>query len=115
VNNDLQMSCFDFALQLLDADAMTYLGRNRTPAFWIENATVTWKESQAPFHIVGRLTLVAKSVFPAETVSKMYIDVTENSASDSKPMGGVNRARPVAEAASRDARLHQGAAAVAAV
>ncbi len=25
VNNDLQMSCFDFGLQLLDADAMTYL------------------------------------------------------------------------------------------
>jgi hypothetical protein len=102
-------------LQLLNADAMTYLGRCRTPTFWIENATVTWKESQAPFHIVGRLTLVAKSVFPADTVSKMYIDVTENSAPDSKPMGGLNRARPVAEGASRDARLHQGAAAVAAV
>ena len=115
VNNDLQMSCFDVGLQLLDADAMTYLGRSRTPTFWIENATVRWKESQAPFHIVGRLTLVAKSVFPAEAVSKMYIDVTRNSAPDSKPMGGLNRARPVAEAASRDARLHQGAAAAAAV
>jgi len=111
VNNDLAMSCFDFGVQLLDADAMTYFGRRRTPAFWIENASVRWKESQAPFHIVGRVTLVAKSVFPAEAVAKMSIDVAANSAADSKPMGGINRARPVAEGASRHARLQQGAAA----
>jgi hypothetical protein len=109
VNDDLQMSCFDFGLQLLDADTMTYFGRHRTPAFWIENATVRWKETQVPFHIVGRLTLVARSVFPAEAVAKMSIDVTTNSAPDSKPMGGINRARPVAEGASRHARFLQGA------
>jgi hypothetical protein len=114
VNNDLQMSCFDIGVQLLDADAMTYLGRRRTPSFWIENATVEWKESQAPFHMVGRLTLAAKSVFPAEAVAQMSIDVTANSAPESKPMGGLNRARPVAEGASRNARLDQGAAHVAA-
>jgi len=115
VNNDLQMACFDFGVQLLDADAMTYLGRRRSSTFWIENATVTWKESQVPFHVVGRLTLVAKSVFAPDAVAKMYIDVTTNSAPDSKPMGGINRARPVAEEASRRARQHQGAAVAASV
>ena len=107
VNNDLQMSCFDFGIQLLDADTMTYFGRRRTPSFWIENASVEWKDSQAPFHIVGRLTLVARSVIPAEEVAQMWIDVTANSAADCKPMGGINRARPVAEDASRQARLQQ--------
>jgi hypothetical protein len=115
VNDDLQMSCFDIGLQLLDADKMTYFGRRRTPTFWIENATVTWKESQAPFHTVGRLTLVPKSVFSPDAVSKMYVDVTTNSAADSKPMGGINRARPVAEEASRRAREHQRAPTVASV
>jgi hypothetical protein len=115
VNNDTQMSCFDVGIQFLDADAMTYFGRRRTPTFWIENATVTWKESQAPFHVVGRLTLVPKSVFSPEAVAKMYIDVTTNSAPDSKPMGGINRARPVAEEASRRARQGQGAPTAASV
>jgi len=110
VNDDLHMSCFDFGLQLLDVDAMTYFGRRRTPGFWIENASVEWKESQAPFHIVGRLTLVANSVVLPEEVARMWIDVTANSALDCKPMGGINRARPSGEEASRRARLHQGAA-----
>ena len=109
VNDDLHMSCFDFGLQLLDVDAMTYFGRRRTPSFWIENASVEWKESQAPFHIVGRLTLVARSVVAPEDVARMWIDVTANSAPDCKPMGGINRARPSGEEASRNARLHQGA------
>jgi hypothetical protein len=109
VNDDLQMSCFDFGLQLLDVDAMTYFGRRRTPSFWIENASVEWKDRQAPFHIVGRLTLVAKSVVSADEVARMYIDTTANSAADCKPMGGINRARPVAEEASRHARLLQNA------
>ena len=64
VNDDLQMSCFDFGLQLLDTERMTYRGRRRTASFWIENASVEWKESQAPFHTVARLTLVPKSGFP---------------------------------------------------
>jgi hypothetical protein len=109
VNNDLHMSCFDVGLQLLDVDAMTYFGRRRTPSFWIENASVEWKDSQAPFHIVGRVTLVAQSVISAEEVARMWIDVTTNSAPDCKPMGGINRARPVGEEASRHARLYQGA------
>jgi hypothetical protein len=105
VNDDLQMSCFDFALQLLDTRRMRYWGRRRTAPFWIENASVEWKESQAPFHTVGRLTLLPKSILPPEACAGMWIDVTSNSAPDCKPIGSINRARPIAERASRNARL----------
>jgi hypothetical protein len=99
------MSCFDFGFLLLDVDRMTYWGRRRTASFWIENASVAGKESQAPFHTVGRLTLVAKSVCPPDACERMSIDVTANSAPDGKPVGNINRARPVAEEASRHARM----------
>jgi hypothetical protein len=105
VNDDLQMSCFDFAVQLLDTHRMTYWGRRQPASFWIENASVTWKESQAPFHTIGRLTLAAKSILPPDACASMWIDVSTNSAPDCKPAGGINRARPVAERASREARL----------
>lgn len=112
VSHDGQMSCFDFGIQLLDAESMTYWGRRRTPTFWIENASVRWKESQAPFHVVARLTLAPNSVQPPDVAAAMWIDVTDNSAQDCKPIGGINRARPIAEGASRSARLGSGAAAV---
>jgi hypothetical protein len=111
VTRDAQMSCFDFGIQLLDADRMTYWGRRRTPTFWIENASVRWKDAQAPFHIVARLTLAPNSVQPPDVAAAMWIDVTDNSAPDCKPIGGINRARPIAEGASRQARLGSGAAA----
>ena len=109
LDDDLQMSCFDFGLQLLDTGRMTYWGRRRPASFWIENASVEWKESQAPFHTVGRLTLVAKSALPPDVCAGMWIDVTANSAPACKPAGSINRARPVAEGASREARLSQAA------
>jgi hypothetical protein len=105
VTQDGQMSCFDFALQLLEPERMTYWGRRRPATFWIENASVLWKESQSPFHVVARLTLVPNSVLPPDAAAAMWIDVTANSAPDSKPVGGINRARPIAESASRNARL----------
>ena len=100
------MSCFDFGLQLLDTEAMTYWGRHRSAGFWVENASVEWKEAEAPFHSVGRLTLVPKSVLPAATCEAAHIDVTENSPADFKPVGSINRARRYGEEASRAARLH---------
>ena len=99
------MSCFDFALQLLDPQAMTYWGRRRDASFWIENASVEWKESQAPFHTVARLTLVPRSELPPAACEAWHIDVTENSTPDTTPLGSINRARWHAEAASRKARL----------
>jgi hypothetical protein len=86
---------------------MTYWGRRRDANFWIENASVEWKESQAPFHTVARLTLLAGSELPPATCEAWHIDVTENSTADTTPVGSINRARWRAEAASRKARLGQ--------
>ncbi len=105
LNEDAAMSVFDFGLQFLDAETMTYRGERRDADFWIENASVEWKETQAPFHTVGRLTLLPGSQLSADESAAMYIDVTENSTPDSLPVGGVNRARWHAEKASRKARM----------
>ena len=105
LNEDATMSSFDFGLQLLDTEKMTYRGKCRDAGFWIENASVEWKEAHAPFHTVGRLTLVPRSQLSADLCAAMYIDVTENSTPDSTPVGLVNRARWHAEMASRKARM----------
>ena len=105
LNEDEQMSSFDFAVQLLDAERMTYRGMRRSPSFWIENASVDWNEAQAPCHVIGRLTLAAKSQLTDEQLAAMYIDVTENSTPDTYPLGSINRARWFAEAAGRNARM----------
>jgi len=104
---DTAMSCFDFGLQLLDTQAMTYWGRRRDANFWIENASVEWKESQAPFHNVARLTLAAGSELAPAACEAWHIDVTENSTPDTTPLGSINRARWHAERESRKARLGQ--------
>lgn len=105
LNEDSQMSSFDFALQPLAADVMTWKGRTKEPAFWVESASVEWPESQAPFHTVGRLTLLPKSHLAADSCAAQYIDVTEHSTPETRPVGSINRARHAAEAASRHARL----------
>jgi hypothetical protein len=104
LNEDAALSSFDFGLQFLDTERMTYWGKRRDASFWIENASVEWKETQAPFHTVGRLTFLTKSQLSAEASEAMYIDVTENSTPDSAPVGAVNHARWFAESASRKAR-----------
>lgn len=104
VNEDGTMSSFDFDLQFLDIDNMTYQGKRQDATFWIENASVEWPEAQAAFHTVARLTLVRTSLLSDEACESMYIDVTGNSTAPSAPVGGVNRARWYAEVASRKAR-----------
>jgi hypothetical protein len=105
LNDDAKMSSFDFGLQFLDADRMTYQGKRRDAKFWIENAAVEWPEAQAPFHTVARLTLLPKSQLCAEACESAYVDVARNSTADSAPVGGVNRVRSYAVTASRNARL----------
>jgi hypothetical protein len=104
LNDDTQMSCFDFGLQLLDTEKTTYWGRSQDAGFWIENASIEWNEAQAPFHTVARLTLLPKSQLTPEASEAVYFDVTGNSTSDSTPLGSINRARWPAEVASRKAR-----------
>ena len=110
LEEDQQMSSFEIALQLLDTEHMTHWGMRREASFWVENATAEWKESEAPFHVVGRLTLLKKSVMPAEQCEPRYIDVTEHSTPDSQPLGSVNRGRLAVESASRKVRLGEATA-----
>jgi hypothetical protein len=102
LNEDRKMSGFDFGLQFLDADRMTYWGKRRDANFWIENASVEWSEGQAPLHTVARLTLLPNSQLQSDEAT--YFDVTGNSAPDSAPLGSINRARWSGEVASRKAR-----------
>jgi hypothetical protein len=108
LKEDSRMSSFDFALQFLDAEKMTYWGGRQDASFWIENASVRWKESQAPFHKVARLTLMPGSSASEEDGETTYFDVTGHSAPDSLPIGSINRARWPAEVASREARMCPG-------
>ncbi len=71
---------------------MTYWGKHRDARFWIENASVDWNETQAPFHTVARLTLLPKSQLPADASEALYFDVTGNSTADSTPLGSVRAA-----------------------
>jgi hypothetical protein len=105
LNEDSQMSAFDIALQLLDPERMTYWGRHQDANFWTENASVEWKETEAPFHKVARLTLLPKSQFASDVADATYFDVTANTTPDSAPVGSINRARQRGEVASRTARL----------
>jgi hypothetical protein len=104
LNEDAKMGSFDFALQFLDTERMTYWGKRRDAGFWIENASVEWKEAQAPFHTVARLTLLPKSKLEQDVSESSYFDVTGNSLPDSTPLGSINRARWPGELASRKAR-----------
>jgi hypothetical protein len=108
LNEDGKMSGFDFGLQFLDADRMTYWGERRDANFWIENASVEWNEAETPFHTVARLTLLPKSQLPLNAGEATYFDVTGHSTPDSMPLGSINRARGPAEVASRKARHTRG-------
>jgi hypothetical protein len=104
VEEDRTISSFDFGLQFLDTAKMTYGGKRWDATFWIENASVEWKEDQAPFHTIARLTLMPKSQLSPHSSEAAYFDVTGNSTPDSAPVGSINRARWSGEVASRRAR-----------
>ena len=81
-----------------------------TPTFWVENASVEWPEAQAPFYTVGRLTLQPKSMLPPTRSARRGSSTSRSIAlPDHRPIGSINRARWVAESASRKARLSGGA------
>ena len=105
VQEDGKMSTFDFGIQFLDVDRMTYWGKRHDAKFWIENASVEWKEAEAPFHKVARLTFVKGSHLGVDEAKAVYFDVTGHSSTNSTPVGSINRARALSEAASRAARL----------
>ncbi len=108
LNEDSKMSSFDFGVQFLDPHRMTYWGKRHDTNFWIENASIKWNETEAPFHTIARLTLLSKSHLPPDEAEAIYFDVTGHSTCDSTPLGSINRARQPAEVASRKARTHAG-------
>ena len=108
LNQDTEQARFDFAIQLLDTARMTIDGQKYDAPFWVENASVDWPEDQAPFIVLGRLTLQPKSQLSDAECEAWYIDVTKYSLPDHRPLGSINRARWVAESASRKARLGAG-------
>lgn len=110
LKEDGKMSSFEFGVQFLDTDRMTYWGKHQDTNFWIENASVNWKEAEAPFHAVGRLTLVRNSQLSPDDAEMIYFDVTGHSTPDSTPLGSINRARMHGELASREARIARTAA-----
>jgi hypothetical protein len=105
VQEDSKLSSFDFGVQFLDTNKMTYWGKRRDANFWIENASIDWNEADAPCHTVGRLTLRSKSHLQPDAAEAVYFDVTGNSTPDSTPLGSINRARHSSEVASRIERL----------
>jgi hypothetical protein len=108
LNEDSKMSGFDFGVQFLDPEKMTYWGKRLDADFWTENASIKWRESEAPFHSVARLTLLPKSQLPRDIADAVSFDVTGNATPDSAPVGSINRARQRGEVASRKARLRAG-------
>jgi hypothetical protein len=105
LKEDGKMSGFDFGIQFLDADKMTYWRNRYDASFWTENASLEWKEVEAPFHTVARLTLLANSQLRKDEAEAVYFDVTGNSTPESTPVGSINRARGQGEVASRKARM----------
>jgi hypothetical protein len=105
LKEDGKMSGFDFGVQFLDAERMTYWGKKYDRSFWTENASLNWKEAEAPFHTIARLTLMANSQLPGAAAEAAYFDVTGHSSPDSTPVGSINRARWQGEVASKKARL----------
>jgi hypothetical protein len=106
LKEDGRMSSFDFGVQFLDSSKMKYWGTQRDDSFWIENASIDWKETEAPVHAVARLNLLRNSQLQPDEDASTYFDVTGNSTADSTPVGSINRARCPAEVASRKARIH---------
>jgi hypothetical protein len=105
LREDRPMGSFDFGVQFLDTGKMTYRGKTRDADFWIENASIEWDETRAPFITVARLTLEENSQLTREASEAVYFDVTANATQDSKPVGSINRARWQAEMACRKARM----------
>lgn len=105
LKEDGKMSGFNFGVQFLDVEKMTYWSKRRDVSFWIENASVEWDEAESPFLTVAKLTLLPNSQLSSDASETAYFDVTGNATPDSAPVGSINRARAPAELASRNARM----------
>jgi len=98
LSNDSEMACFDFQIQILDADKLTDKeGQKHSVQDWIENAAWEWPEQQIPFQTVAKLTLQKDSLLSKEACEAVRINVNKNTTPDHRGLGSINRARTGAE------------------
>lgn len=98
LKNDPIMSCFDFQVQVLDAEKLTDKnGQKHSTQDWIENATWEWNEQQIPFQTIARLTLVQDSLLSAADCEAVRMNVNINTTPDHIGLGSINRGRTGAE------------------
>lgn len=77
-----QDACFDFMIQL----------RTRTETQPIEDATIEWKESEAPFVSVARITIPQQKTIQGEACEALSF-TPWHSTPDLRPIGGIQRVR----------------------
>ena len=108
VGHDSKISCFELQVQPLEPSRMTHGPfKKQEPAhWWVENAESEWKEDQAPFYSVGKLTLKAESIVDDAVCEARWISVTKNNSVIHHGLGSLNRARNAAETASANVRLN---------
>ena len=111
-NGDAEV-CFNFHVQLLDADKMvlhTEAGDQKLePWQWIEDTTLDWDEAGAPYSTVGKLTIhrgSIKSAAECDDVKNGY-DTMNNALPEHRGLGRLNRARSHVEKASQQRRSSQ--------
>ena len=106
LKEDDTMSSFDFGVQFLDADRMTYWGKRRTLTSGSKTPVSSgMKRKHLSTPLRGSPCSPKSQLEPAASAAT-YIDVTGNSTPDSTPVGSINRARRPAELACRNARMH---------
>ena len=81
------------------------LGKHRDTDFWVENASVKWKEEEAPFHTVARLTLLSKSKLQPEATNRCISMSRETHHQTARPSGASIAPAGMARLASRQARM----------
>jgi catalase len=106
--NKGKQSCFVFSVQLLDAEKMTHQGKALKVSEWVEDPTLVWDETQAPFYPVAKITLKKNSAYtPAQCdVADNMVSVMKNTLPEHKGIGRINRGRSAPEEASALARTH---------
>ncbi len=107
LSTDSSVQCWDFYVQLLDAENMKqpgFLWSQKLPAWqWVEDVTLDWDKGGATSYKVGRLILTSGSVKDANICDDPSngINVMKNSLPEHRGLGRINRARALSEESSR--------------
>lgn len=106
-NPNQEMACFDFGIQILNAEAMTdQNAQSHDATEWVENAGLIWNENQAPVYNVAKVTFIRNSAQqPADCDDpKNTINVMKYTVSANRGIGQINRGRRAPEEASAASR-----------